>query len=280
MKDNTDTAGQLRSLCLSRLREALARNTVHVQVDHNGYVESFERNLLPLVNTDQFEEDLRRGDGNELEGKFRAAHSSSALAVNTFAPFKNHPDDLLLPTGTRFKTLNFERKCPTGLRGGRAPNLDVLLESNGLVLGIESKMTEFLGRHVAEFSPAYQEQIQDERRNQGYFAEMQRLKDAPRSYSRLDAAQLIKHAFGLTQTFRGKEVALLYLYWEPSNAHQYPIFLEHRSEVHEFSQRVAGASPTFFSMSYLELWSSWREVRRNWVQDHLKALIDRYLVTL
>jgi len=39
----------------------------------------FRDTLLPLVMTDDFEADLQAGDGNELQTKFRAAHSSSVL---------------------------------------------------------------------------------------------------------------------------------------------------------------------------------------------------------
>ncbi len=99
------------------------------------------------------------------------------------------------PQGSR--PLAFERKCPTGLRGGRSPNLDVLLTGANGIIGIESKLTSFWHHNRASFSPAYAEQIRDARREQGYFLEMQRLTEAPEAYAWLDAAQLIKHAFGL-----------------------------------------------------------------------------------
>ncbi|MBU0966250.1 MAG: hypothetical protein KKA54_07705 [Proteobacteria bacterium] len=41
-------------------------------------------NLIDGVSLAQFEADLQSGDGAELHGKFRAVHSSSALAVNCF----------------------------------------------------------------------------------------------------------------------------------------------------------------------------------------------------
>jgi hypothetical protein len=46
---------------------------------------------------------------------------------------------------------------------------------------------------------------------------MLRLIDAPDCYAWPDAAQLIKHAFGLAGTFGGPPATLLYLYWEPAN---------------------------------------------------------------
>jgi len=236
---------------------------------------------LPLVTVEDFEADLSAGDGNELETKFRAVHSSSALAVNCFAPFRRRIADLTLPDGGSFETLAFEQKCPTGLRGGRAPNLDVLLTGSGGVIGIESKLTEYLTRHRAGFSPAYAEQIRDSRREQGYFREMLRLMEEPDSYVWLDAAQLIKHAFGLARTFAGRPVTLLYLFWEPANPAASPVFAEHRQEIAAFAERVAGSVPAFQAMSYPELWRSWQEAEpEDWLALHIEALRGRYEVTL
>lgn len=251
------------------MRDAFTRQRHDVAIDDNGYVRSFHENLLPLVETEDFEFDLSAGDGNELETKFRAVHSSSALAVNCFAPFRTRITDLGMPPGRAVEHLEFERKCPTGLRGGGAPNLDVLLSGPAGIVGIESKLTEYLVRHRLEFSPAYAEQIRNERREQGYFREMLRLVDEPDSYSWLDAAQLIKHAFGLAQTFPDKSVTLLYLYWEP--------FDEHRQDLTAFAARVAESTE---AMSYAEFWSGWRETAPTWLTQHLDNLAERYLIIL
>jgi len=281
MKRESLSESPARARALQALRDALARQRPDVAIDDNGYAGSFRDNLLPLVSVDDFTADLSAGDGNELESKFRAAHSSSALAVNCFAPFRSRITDLAMPVGKAFTDLQFERKCPTGLRGGRPPNLDVLLSGPDGVVGIESKLTEYLARHRAGFSPAYAEQIRDERRDQGYFREMLRLMDAPDSYAWLDAAQLIKHAFGLARTFRGQPVTLLYLYWEPVNPECSPVFGEHRQEIVAFADRVAGATPSFAAMSYAELWQSWQDSEpADWLVRHLSDLRARYDVTL
>ena len=52
--------------------------------DHKGYVTDIERNLLPGVTREMIEEEYKGGSGHELNGKFRAVHSSAALAANTF----------------------------------------------------------------------------------------------------------------------------------------------------------------------------------------------------
>ncbi len=182
---------------------------------------------------------------------------------------------------TGFTDLQFERKCPTGLRGGRVPNLDVVLSGPTGVVGIESKLMEYLTRHRGAFSPAYAEQIRDARRDGDYFGEMLRLMEAPESYAWLDAAQLIKHAFGLARTFPHQEVTLLYLYWEPANPDSGPEFARHRAEIAAFADRVAGATPTFVAMSYPELWQFWKKTEpADWLVRHLGDLCARYGVTL
>ena len=265
------------------LKATLACCEPTLKINSKGYVKSFRDNLVPLVRAEDFEEELSQGDGNELDGKFRAVHSSSALAVNSFGPFKRQIADLKILDAEPFGSLHFERKCPTGLRGN-APNLDVFLEGDSGIIGIESKLTEYLSRHRANFSTAYCEHIRDERRDTAWFTEMQRLMKEPESYDWLNAAQLIKHAFGLTnpktETFRGKSAILLYLYWEPLNPARYSEFSEHRREIKKFAKRVCGSSPLFRAMSYQELWSSWGQAAPDWLMKHLDDLKSRYEVCI
>ena len=249
--------------------------------EERSRVADFRDNLLPLVSPEDFEAELMKGQ--EPGGKFCAIHSSAALAVNCFAPFRSRIGDLVMPVRGRFRELRFERKCPTGLRG-TPPHLDVLLAGGSGVVGIESKLTEHLEEQgSADFRPAYQEQIRDERREQGYFREMQELMDWPDKYVWLDAAQLIKHAFGMAKTFlRESQAVLLYVYWEPVNAGYFPQFSAHRREIETFGEAVAGARPEFRAISYLELWDLWRKKAsaRSWVKEHLAQLEARYRVSI
>ena len=250
--------------------------------EERGYVADFRDNLLPLVAPEDFESDLKQGKGKELAGKFLAIHSSSALAVNCFAPFRRRTSDLVLPVRGRFEQLRFEQKCPIGLRG-TPPHLDVLLSGSAGIVGIESKLTEHLEEQgSADFRPAYQTII-DERSEQGYFRELQELVGLPDKYVWLDAAQLIKHALGLANVFRDqRRVMLLYVYWEPVNAESFPQFQEHRREIDVFAEAVAGAKPVFAALSYGELWELWRKraKKRSWLTEHLDQLEARYRVLI
>lgn len=262
--------------CRSALIQGLVRSVPHAVLDGKGYVSEAGQNLIEGVRLVDFEADLRQGDGNEMKEKFRAAHSSSALAVNTFAPFNSDPAALRLPGGGAFASLSFERKCPHGLAGRRSPNLDVVAVGPSGVVAVESKCLEPLTSHVANFAPAYEAEIRDGRRASAWFREMLRLVEEPRAYRWLDAAQLVKHAFGVAHTFSDLPMTLLYLFWEPSNPEAHPIFAEHRAEVTRFAASVGGG-PEFVAMSYPELWRSWGACPQpEWLRAHVGRLMVRY----
>ena len=273
-----DGSKQMRRQARKALKDALEDFAPTVTLDGKGYTPSLRDNLLPAVRVGDFEKDLRQGDGNELDDKLRVAHSSSALVVNCFAPFRRHIGDLSLLDHQEFKSIRFERKCRTGL-SGKSPNLDVLVESSNVVIGIESKLTEHLNKHRAEFSPAYRDKIRDDRRKQGWFREMLRLMKNCERYVWLDAVQLIKHAFGLAHTYPGCKTTLLYLYWEPVGSEDCPIIEEHRQEVEDFAARIKGSTPSFRALSYSELWESWTATAPGWLSQHLKRLRARYEIT-
>src|SRR5271170_4696652 len=96
----------------SALRRGFARSAGQIVLDEKGYVCEASQNVIEGVKLADFEADVRQGDGNEMTKKFRAVHSSTALAVNTFARFKPNAAALLLPSNGGFATLHFERKCP------------------------------------------------------------------------------------------------------------------------------------------------------------------------
>jgi hypothetical protein len=106
---------------------------------------------------------------------------------------------------------------------------------------------------------------------------MRRLADKPRTYRWLDAAQLVKHAFGVAYTFADRPVTLLYLFWEPTNPDSYPIFAEHRAEINRFAASIAGGNPEFIAISYPELWRTWDACAQpDWLRTHVGRLRARY----
>lgn len=266
---------------ISALGRGLLSGRPDLSLSLSGAVTEWRENVLPGTDTRWFQAELEQGDGRELQGKFRAAHSSSALAVNSFARFKSAVDQLSVGGWSGFDSMRFEAKCSAGILGRRSPNLDVLLVSPTKVVGIESKCTEHLTPHTSNFSPAYNEQITDWRRETAWFRLMEALIDEPRRYRYLDAAQLVKHAFGLGHTFDGQDVTLLYLYWEPRNADAFPALLDHRQEVARFAAEVKGARPSFRAIAYPELWDSWAQRGSPaWLPEHVSALRSRYDIAI
>ena len=93
----------------------------------------------------------------------------------------------------------------------------------------------------------------------GPFTEMRdRLRSGEFNFTHLDAAQLVKHAFGIvTQAKRkAKKPSLVYIYAEPNELSGRPISestqTHHREEILQFAEAVAGAEVSFSAISYRE----------------------------
>jgi hypothetical protein len=220
------------------LRDGLAKANPGAEINALGYVADWHSNLLPGIDPSLIaliEADLSAGKGNELRSKFLAAHSSSALAVNVFGPFRND-HAFPVPSLGELTLQQFERTFSAGVPGS-PPHLDAWALGPRGVVAIESKCLEYFSPKTAKFAPAYQKL--DICRDTPWFAEMERLRDSPKDYETLDAAQLIKHGFGLINS-AGPRSTLLYLFWEPSDASHHELFRQHRGEIERFSQRVTG----------------------------------------
>jgi hypothetical protein len=211
--------------------------------------------------------------------KFCALHSSSALAVNAFGPFKEHPEDLVLLEKRGFTGLAFEKKLETGLK--RKPNLDVGLERAGETVGIESKFLEHLRRKKGSFKDKYTPDALPWV-EECWWEAWHKAQSAGKTY--LDVAQLAKHYFGLSRALRGRpdrSATLLYLFWEPANASAIQACVEHRGEIEALKARVAKSEVLFCSMSYPQLWAMWEgEHLPAWVRSHARDLKQRYTLTL
>lgn len=270
----------IRTACTQSLRKALTNAKGSQAVDTAGYAYALADNLVHGLSLDDFQADFAEGAGQELDGKMRAAHSSSALAVNCFGRWASDPSSLTMCEQTGFNKLQFEAKCPTGV-GRMPPHLDLILTGPEGILAIESKCTEYLSRHKAEFADAYVDKITDHRSGTGWFAEMLTLRQQPDKYRFLDAAQLIKHYYGIAHTYPEVPITLLYLYWEPENAVEYDDFTNHRNEIDEFSDAVTGSGVSFLGLSYPKLWKDWANQNQpSWLGQHLTNLKARYLVIL
>jgi hypothetical protein len=277
----SQTAGTIGPRARRALGEALGQVRPGAVRDEHGYTVRLEDNLLPGITRGEIEEAFGAGAGQELEGKMRAPWSSSALAVNSFAPWQRDPALLTLAGISEFTgTLAFEAKCPNGV-SRIPPHLDVLLERGAEIVGVESKCTEFLAPKTARVAAAYFALAEkgDQRARSRWFAALAELA----SFRLLDAYQLIKHYLGLSLTYQSRPLTLVYIYWEPSNADSLPLFDQHRAEVDRFGQLVGDDSSCHFeALSYGQHWRELDDLAEKpaWLDSHLAELRRRYEVAL
>ena len=240
--------------------------------------------FLPGVPEDLVRAALNKAGGNEIDsGKLDSPESSAALAVNAFGWFIKRPASL--PPFPPLANLDWpairvdvERQMRFPWSGGRHPWLDAAVETETHLIGIESKRFEpFRDAKPVSLSVAYNRNVWGERMAP-FTAMRDRLRTGDVGFAHLDAAQLVKHAFGLVTEGRrlGRAPVLLYLYAEPERRGDTVIpaaaLALHRAEIADFAAAVAGAEVRFTACS-------WREWLAGWTGDaraHADALIARF----
>jgi hypothetical protein len=231
-----------------------------------------ERVLLPGLPIDLILQTYASAPGNEIEsGKLESPESSAALAANAFGLFVNQARKLPpLPAwrewGWPACWVRLEKLVRFPWAGGYHPCLDVLIGTPKTLIGVEAKRYEpFRSKAEAEpktteWSDAYWRPVWGDAM-QGY----ERVRDALHAkilrFSRLNAAQLVKHAFGLRtavhrkgEVFR-KRAVLLYLFAEPDRwPDGRPVSTTdirlHREEIANFATLVAGNEVEFHASTY------------------------------
>ena len=227
---------------------------------------------------------LARAGGNEIEsGKLGSSESSAALAVNAFGWFIERPREL-----PRFPTLNdvrwpavqvdVERQMRFPWSGGRHPWLDAAFETSTDLVGVESKRFEpFRDAKAVSLSDAYDRDVWGECMRP-YEAMRDALRAGATAFKHLDAAQLVKHAFGLVTEGRrvGKSPMLLYLYAEPERRGAAAISPQaralHQREIATFASAVSGAKVRFSACSYRAWLATWSGE----ALPHAEALLARF----
>jgi hypothetical protein len=229
---------------------------------------------------------LAKAGGDELgSGKFASDESSAALAVNTFGWFIERPE--LLPAlrgmrlGAKVQHVDVEYCARLPWRGGKHPWLDAVVETDTQLIGVESKRFEpYRDKKTVSFSKAYSRDMWGTRMGQ-YETLRDALSSGRERFKYLDAAQLVKHAFGLVTQGRRTDKApvLVYLFAEPASRGAVPIpagaFAEHRAEIARFVAAVEGAQVALYAISYREWLATWPR-RPSPVAKHGAAVLDRY----
>lgn len=243
--------------------------------DEKGYVSQggWKTNLwngLPKDALDGIEHDFRRGAGHELDEKMGAAHSSAALAVNTFGVWRTAPASLTFAGITGFRSVHFEATCPTGL-SGTPPHLDLLADGD-LPVAVESKCTEWMEPKQAILSDAY-DQLRPSNGDSPWAPWFEQMLQVRGRHQFFDAAQIVKHAFGLLNRYGTRDVRLVYLYWEPRNTEDWPACRGHRKQADDLAAEVKQSTVRLIPISYREVWEEWE---RQGSSHHLQYLRDRY----
>lgn len=238
--------------------------------------------LLPGIPEDAVREALAKAGGNEIgSGKFASPESSAALAVNGFGWFIDRlqalpPFPPLADLDWPATRVDVERQMRFPWSGGRHPWLDAAVETDVHLIGVESKRFEpYRDRKVAKLSKAYNRDVWGDQMEL-WCTMRDRLRSQPEAYRWLDAAQLVKHAYGLaTEGERcGKSPVLLYLYAEPTAGRTIveEAFAEHRGEIAEFAAAVRGSRVRFAACS----WREWLTTFEGGAADHAGRVLDRF----
>lgn len=246
--------------------------------------------FLPGLPVDLIRACYAAAPGNELaSGKFDNRRSSAALAANTFGKYLGQPTTLPRLPGDGFadwppRQLQLEAMLRFPWAGGRHPCLDVLITTERRLLGIESKRFEpFRPRKGVRLSDAYWRPLWGEqmRAHEGM---RDRLRDSTEVFRHLDAAELVRHAFGLRNVVhhdprrQGLAPVLVYLYAEPA---QWPDgraiaaadHAAHRAELQHYAAAIAGDEVTFQAVSYRELLDAWAAGGESETAGHAAAVM-------
>lgn len=211
---------------------------------------------------------LHRSPGNELRsGKFSSSESSTALVANAFGWFLNRPEVLPplpgVPAG-RADALALEAEMRFPWRGGRHPWLDVGITTPTTLIGVESKRYEpFRPGKATVFSEAYDRPLWPDGMAR-YTAMRLGLTAGTATFKTLDAAQLVKHAYGLRNQAekQARGAVLVYLHAEPATwASGKPVdparIALHRKEVARFAATVKGDDVVFVPLRWADLVAQW-----------------------
>ncbi|MGI9505886.1 MAG: hypothetical protein ACR2RE_22840 [Geminicoccaceae bacterium] len=207
-------------------------------------------------------------------------HSSMALVINSFFPWQR--DVGRLPLGTRkgFDAIQFNVRCPTGLRG-TPPHLDLMALCDDHVVGVTVRAVEYLKRKKSTISETYDQTLGETSGMAPWKALLETWRAGDAVYDYVDVAALAKYATALGRTFPDRTSTLVYLYWEPLDAASYDEFRHHRQELVALTAAVADARVKVVAESFDVLWQHWLDQDGpDWIDAHVARLRSRYAVSL
>jgi hypothetical protein len=255
------------------LAEALRRERDGDLLFVNGRIRRVSDLLIEGVRHEQLPDSIDRT-------RLRAPHSAAALTINNFLPWQRTPDQLPLAGWTGFDAVQFDVRCPTGLRG-TPPHLDLLALRGEIAVAVIVRCIEYLSRRKTGVAPSYDQLLATTPGLEAWRGQLDRLRQEPQHYRHVDPGALIKFALALARTFPDRPTILLYLYWEPVNAERFDEFCRHRNETAELADAVRGTRVSFDPQSFEAMWREWAaRGAPSWLADHVHRLQARYCVSI
>lgn len=241
--------------------------------------------FLPDLPTDEILAALGRAPGNELKsGKFDSPDSSSALVANAFGWFLHRADMMpMLPGGLgRAKSITLEAELQYPWEGGKHPWLDVVIETDRYLIGIEAKRYEpFRPAKANRFPDMLDRKVWGEKM-EGYTRLRRTHANGARRFTTLDDVELVKAAYGLrTEAQRRKlKPVLMYLYAEPAafangRAVSQEQIQAHRADMKLFGESVEGDEVEFLPMHWADMLALWGRGKMP-LADHAARVAERF----
>jgi hypothetical protein len=228
-----------------------------VRFDRSDRVDQLEDNLFQAMNPETRSE-FEAGDGGELgttdaPGSMHFLISSSAMCCNAFDAWRGRPlgdFGAALGIDRSYEVHPFESKHPTGLLG-KAPNLDVELHAPGMrPVAVESKFVETYRVARNAFKPSYFSDKAPWTGLESWRRVAVAIDQGDLTFVTLHAAQLIKHALGLSRRYESNGFVLLYLWYRVPG----PAGDTHQAELDRFHQEV-GETVAFRTASYSDVFA-------------------------
>jgi hypothetical protein len=243
------------------------------EMPHNSRVRQVRDLLIDGLDQDQLPGSIDRT-------RLRSAHGAAALAVNTFLPWQQAQDELPLGGWVGFDAIQFEVRCPTGLRG-TPPHLDLLALRGGTAVAVTVRCTEYLTRRKSAIAASYDRLLAETPGLEPWVGQLEQLRARPASIRHVDLGALIKNALALGRTFPDRTATLLYLYWEPLDAEHFEEFRRHRAELARLGELLGSGRVAFTSQGFGAVWDGWStRASPPWLAGHVDRLRARYAVKI
>lgn len=255
------------------LAEALRHDSGSEALLADGRIRRLTDLLIGGIDDEQLPDALDRT-------RLRSPDSATALAINTFLPWQRAKHHLPLVGFVGFDAIQFEVRCPTGLRG-TPPHLHLLALREQVAVAVAARCSEYLSRRKSPVAPSYDRLLATTPGLAPWQEQLERLRAAPRGWRYVDLGALVKYALALGRTFPDRRATLLYLFWEPLDADRFDEFRRHRDELDRLVQALQDARIGLAAQSFEALWRDWARLPSpTWLAGHVVRLRARYNVAL